>query len=244
MIFGSLSIASREISLQTLKKAAVDGGWRLFGRDCVLCGGRGSEGLVCEPCAGDLPWVRECCARCALPLAHGGTCGECLRRPPAFDGAVAAFEYRFPIDRLLHRFKFGGDLAIGRWLGEQLAGRVRGIASPEVIVAPPLSPRALRERGFNQAVELAKCVGGALDVRVELAALRKVRETAPQRTLGRRSRQANLRGAFVCDLDVRDARVAIVDDVITTGATAGAVAAALRRAGAASVHVWAAARAP
>lgn len=243
MIFGPLSIASRQLSLQALKKRAVGGGWRLFGRDCVLCGGRGGEGLVCEPCAGDLPWVRECCARCGLPLAHGGTCGECLRRPPAFDGAVAAFEYRFPIDRLVQRFKFGGDLAIGRWLGEQLAARVRGLARPDVIVAPPLSPRALRERGFNQAVELAKNVGRALRVPVEPAALRKVRETVPQRTLGRRARQANLRGAFVCELDVRGARVAIVDDVITTGATVGNAAGAILRAGAASVQAWAAARA-
>lgn len=157
---------------------------------------------------------------------------------------MAAFEYRFPVDRLVRRFKFGGDLALGDWLGGQLATRVRGSASPSVIVAPPLSRRALRDRGFNQAVELAKSVGGALDVRVEVAALRKVRETAPQRTLGRRSRQSNLRGAFVCDIDLRGAHVAIVDDVITTGATAGAVAEAIRRAGAATVQAWAAARAP
>ena len=156
---------------------------------------------------------------------------------------MAAFEYRFPIDRMVHRFKFGGDLAIGRWLGEQLAARVRSLAPPDVIVAPPLAPRATRERGFNQAVELAKPVGRALGVPVALAALRKVRETVPQRTLGRRSRQANLRGAFVCELDLRGARVAIVDDVITTGATVGNAAEAILRAGAASVHAWAAARA-
>ncbi|HET7729984.1 MAG TPA: phosphoribosyltransferase family protein [Usitatibacter sp.] len=188
----------------------------------MLCGGLARGSLVCEPCLGDLPWLRE--------------------RAP--DGAIAAFEYRFPVDRLVRRFKFGGDLAIGQWLGEQLAGRLRGTDTPDLLVAPPLSPRALRERGFNQAVELAKSVARALDVRVEIAALRKVKETAPQRTLGRRQRQSNLRGAFVCDIDLRRADVAIVDDVITTGATARSVAAALRRAGARSVRVWAAARAP
>lgn len=222
MNFDALSIGVRAFAIQALKKAAFERAWRAFGQDCVLCGGRGRGKLVCDPCAGDLPWLRE----------------------RAFEGAIAAFEYRFPIDRLVQRFKFGGDLAIGHWLGEQLAGRVRGPDPPDLLVAPPLSPRALRERGFNQAVELAKSVGRALDVRVEVAALRKVRETAPQRTLGRRQRQSNLRGAFVCNVDLRGISVAIVDDVITTGATARSVAAALRRAGARSVRVWAAARAP
>lgn len=244
MIFDWLSIAAPMLSLQALKNEAVARGWRWLGQDCALCGGRTEGPLVCGPCVRDLPRLRACCVRCAVPLAHAGTCGECLRTPPAFDGATAAFEYRFPIDRLIHRFKFGGDLAIGHWLGEQLAARVRELATPDVIVAPPLAPRALRERGFNQAVELARPVGRALGVPVELAALRKVRETAPQRTLGRRSRQANLRGAYVCELDMRGARVAIVDDVITTGATVGNAAEAIRRAGAASVQAWAAARAP
>lgn len=218
--------------------------WGLFGQDCVLCGGRGDGSLVCGPCDAGLPRLGPCCVRCAVPLSQAGTCGECLRSVPAFDEALAAFEYRFPIDRLIHRFKFGGDLAIGTWLGERLAERAQRVATPHVIVAPPLTRARLRERGFNQGVELAKVVARALDARVEVAALTKVRETTPQRTLGRASRRANLRGAFRCDLDVRGAHVVIVDDVITTGATAGCVADAIRRAGAASVRAWAAARAP
>lgn len=222
MNFGPLSTGKGTISIQALKKAALARAWRAFGQDCVLCGGGARGGLVCDPCIGDLPWLRE----------------------RGVDGAIAAFEYRFPIDRLVQRFKFGGDLAIGHWLGDQLAGRVRGPDPPDILVAPPLSPRALRERGFNQAVELAKSVGRVLDVRVEIAALRKVKETAPQRTLGRRQRESNLRGAFACDIDLRGAHVALVDDVVTTGATARSVAETLRRAGAASVRLWAAARAP
>lgn len=244
MIFDLLSISASALSRQAPKKQAAVRRWGLLGQDCALCGGRTAGPLVCGPCVRDLPWLGACCVRCAVPLAHAGTCGECLRAPPACDGATAAFEYRFPIDRLIHRFKFRGDLAIGRWLGEQLAARVRSLAMPDVIVAPALAPRALRERGFNQAVELARPVGRALGIPVEPAALRKVRETAPQRTLGRRSRQANLRGAYTCELDMRGARVAIVDDVITTGATVGTAAEAIRRAGATSVQAWAAARAP
>jgi ComF family protein len=242
--FEWLSIGGAGESVQTLKKRAMESAWRFFGQDCALCGGHTGEALICDACRSDLPWLGEACARCALPLPGCGTCGECLRRPPAFDSALAAFEYRFPVDRLVQRFKFGRDLAIGHWLGEQLAGRLRGLAEADLVLAPPLSRAALRERGFNQAVELAKRVGRALDVPVGIAGVRKVRHTVPQRTLGRRARRSNLRGAFVCHADVRGARVAIVDDVITTGATAGSVAEAIRRAGARSVQVWAAARAP
>jgi ComF family protein len=235
------------LPIQPLKKMAAGlarPAWRLFGQDCVLCGSRSDGGLVCGPCNAGLPRLAACCVRCAVPLSQPGTCGECLRRTPAFDSALAAFEYRFPIDRLIHRFKFAGDLAIGRWLGERLAERAQGVATPQIVVAPPLTPARLRERGINQAMELAKVVARALDARVEVAALTKVRETTPQRTLGKAPRRANLRGAFRCHLDVRGAHVAIVDDVITTGATAGCLAEALKRAGAASVRAWAAARAP
>jgi ComF family protein len=247
VIFGPLSIAGMAPPIQPLKKGAValrGAAWRFFGQDCALCGGRGDGALVCGGCEAQLPCLRECCVRCAVPMPRPGVCGACLRTPPAFDGVLAAFEYRFPVDRLIHRFKFGGDLALGRWLAERIAERAREVALPGIIVVPPLTPVRLRERGFNQALELAKVVGSTLGARVERGALEKVRETAPQRTLGLGARQSNLRGAFRCTLALCRTDVAIVDDVVTTGATVGAVAAALRRAGAASVQAWAAARAP
>lgn len=215
-----------------------------MGQDCVLCGARSDAHLVCAACDAALPRLQTCCVRCAAPLGSGGTCGDCLRRAPAFDAALAVFEYRFPVDRLVHRFKFAGDLAVGHWLGQALAGAVARAQPPELIVAPPLSAARLRERGFNQALELARATASATGARLHRTALVKVRETASQRALDSESREANLRGAFRCRIDVRGRHVAVIDDVITTGATASAVARALKEAGAASVQAWAVARTP
>src|SRR5688572_30571579 len=131
------------------------------------------SGLVCGPCARALPRADCACPRCALPMAREETCGACLRRPPPFDAAVAAFEYGFPVDRLVQRFKFAGDLAAGRWLAQRLAAAVR--TRPDLLVVAPLTAARLRTRGFNQALEIARVVGAATNARVEARALAKVR---------------------------------------------------------------------
>jgi ComF family protein len=172
-----------------------------------------------------------------------GRCGRCLRAAPAFDLARAAFEYRFPLDRLVQRLKFAGDLAVGRWLGQQLALAVQG-EHADVLVVPPLARSRLRSRGFNQALELARVVGAARNIFVDPWAVGRIRDTTPQPGLGRRERSANLRGAFRAANTCRGAHVAIVDDVMTTGATAEAMAHALKHAGAASVSAWIVARTP
>lgn len=199
---------------------------------------------MCIGCEAALPALGAACVRCAVPLPVAGMCGECQRHPPAFDRVAAAFEYRFPLDRLIQRFKFSGDLAAGHWLALRLLDHVREQPRPHVIVAPPLTATRLRERGFNQALEIAKTIGKGVGARVPLRGLRKVRDTNPQPGLGRRERKANLQGAFQCDLDLQGARVAIVDDVMTTGATADGIARTLKAAGAAAVSVWAVARTP
>src|SRR4051812_36930509 len=178
-----------------------------MGQDCVLCA-RGGRALVCVACEESLP------------------------RAASSDQAVAAFEYRFPLDRLVQRFKSGGDLAIGHWLAGRLADRVAGRTRPDLLVAPPLTPTRLQERGFNQSLEIARTVGQRLGIPRAVRAIEKRRETLPQQGLGRRARRRNLRGAFHCTVDLRGRRVAIVDDVLTTGATAAELARELRRAGA------------
>jgi len=234
-----MSIFSPGATLQVLRNAAGS-----LGQDCTLCGDASAGALVCRPCAALLPAVGLACQSCALALPAAGICGECLRHPPAFDTAVAGFAYRFPVDRLVQRFKFAGDLALGRWLALQLADRVRALESPDLLVAPPLTAARLSGRGFNQALEIAKVVGRELGVRTALGGLAKTRETRPQPGLGPRARRANLRGAFRCDLALAGRHVAIVDDVITTGATADALARALKAAGAARVSAWCVARTP
>lgn len=215
-----------------------------LGQDCALCGVRSDDRLVCAACEAALPRLGPCCARCALPLGASGICGACLQRPSAFDAVRAAFEYRFPIDRLIRRFKFAGDLAIGAWLAQGLADRLAGCALPDLLVVPPLSPRGLRERGFNQAVEVARVLSSRLGPRLVPEAIAKVRDTGPQHVLDARARRANLRGAFESRLRLEGESVAIVDDVLTTGATADVLAGVLARAGAGRVSVWVVARTP
>ena len=237
-----MSTFFRRLTLQVLNPAS--GLSAFFGQDCLLCAGLSGESVVCHECAGSLPILAAGCARCAAPLPQPGICGECQRHPPSFDAALAAFEYRFPVDRLIQRFKFGGDLAVGRWLSLQLIERVRVAARPDLIVAPPLTPARLRERGFNQALEIGKVVGRRLGVRCAIGTLAKIRDTAPQPGLSRRERHANLRRAFRCDAAFSGEHVALVDDVMTTGATADALARVLMAAGAGRVSVWAVARTP
>lgn len=171
-------------------------------------------------------------------------CGSCLRAAPPFESALAVYEYAFPVDRLLQRFKFSGDLAVGRWLAQRLADRASRVARPTVVVPMPLSRERLKTRGFNQAGEIARVVARRIGAPLELRVLERTRDTVPQSGLSRRARRANLRGAFRCARGFAGEDVALVDDVITTGATAHEAARALKRAGAASVHIWAVARTP
>jgi len=197
----------------------------------VLCGDRSDEALVCGACARRLvPCVPDAFLACA-PI-------------DGIDDGAAAFDYRFPLDRLVHRFKFAGDLATGRWLSLQLAEAICERARPDVLVAPPLTDASLRARGFNQAIEIAKVVGARVECRVDLDCIVKVRDTPPQPGLTGRARRRNLRGAFRCERSFDGLHVAVVDDVITTGATMAAVAEALRGRGAARVSAWAVARTP
>jgi ComF family protein len=233
-------------SLQALKKQATDAwscrAWR-WESDCLFCGVSGVE-PVCAGCVASLPRSHPACPSCALPMTVRETCGNCLRRPPAFDGAIACFAYRFPIDRAIQRFKFAGDLAVGRWLARGLAEAVCASAMPDVIVSPPTTRARLAARGFDPALQLARAVGTRLRVPCDPALVSRRRDTGHQPGLGRRSRRENLRDAFTCARPHPGLHVAIVDDVMTTGATAEAMARALRQAGVARIDVWAAARTP
>lgn len=215
----------------------------VWDEDCALCVACGT-GLVCAACEAALGRSAAACVRCAIPLSSGDVCGRCRARAPAFDRALAAFEYRYPLDRLVQRFKYGGDLAVGRWLAEALAARVSREACPDRLLAPPSSARRLRERGFNPALEIAKVVARRVGSHCALDGLGRVRDTAAQPGRNREERRRNLRGAFRCRLDLRGEHVALVDDVMTTGATADECAAVLKAAGAARVSVWVVARTP
>lgn len=251
---------ARAVNLQD--GLAVDGvlawAWlrRLWPPRCLLCAAPGDDGLdLCRDCAARLPWHRSACARCALPLpiAAGAAqdqvrdrvCGACLRRPPVLAATRAAFLYGFPVDRLLPRLKFHRGLAPGRLLATLMARAFEHADRPDALVPVPLHAARLRERGYDQALELARPLARALGLPLRNDLLRRRKATTPQSRLDAAARRHNLRGAF----EARPGRplpahVALFDDVMTTGATLQAAATALRRAGVRRVDAWVCARVP
>lgn len=212
---------------------------------CLICHESGANGLdLCTKCTERLPWNRIACLRCALPLPAPGTCGACLRRPPPLAETHAVFLYAFPVDRLLPRLKFHQDLAAGRLLSELMAAPLARRARPEALVPVPLHHRRLRQRGYDQALELARPLARRLQLPLLPDALRRVRITAPQSELDASGRRRNLRGAFTAAGTALPAHVALIDDVMTTGATLHAAARALRAAGVGRVDAWLCARVP
>lgn len=217
---------------------------------CELCVARTGGGLLCDSCAASLPRIAAACPVCASPSAGGGVCGACLACQPPFVATVAAFAYAFPVSRMLQRIKYDGRLALAEWAGGALAAAVRvalagrdGREWPDRVVALPLSSARQRERGFNQAREIAVHVarGTGLPLADPLA---RVTTGVPQATLPWGERRRNVRGAFAVTSNVRGARVALIDDIMTTGATLAEAARTLIDAGALAVECWVVARTP
>lgn len=208
---------------------------------CVLCSAPAVARSLCGPCHADLPWLSSAhCPQCALPTIDGKLCGKCLSHPPRFDAIAAAFVYEWPLAPLIHQYKYGGNLALARLFAHALASRITG--KVDLIIPLPLAPQRLAERGFNQALEIARIVSGLKRIELAAHACRRVRQSVPQASLPWNERAGNIRRAFVCDRDLTGLTVAIVDDVMTTGATLNEISRNLRKAGAREVQGWVVAR--
>lgn len=227
--------------------------WLNIEHYCSLCDERcETRQSVCGACEAELPWLREHCSVCALPLpASGLICGECLKRPPAFDQVTVPWRFAFPVDTLISRFKHQSQWPLGRLLAEQLSRHLQhafdeGLPRPDALLPVPLARRRLRQRGFNQAQMLADWLSAALSIPVDTKLLTRVQDTQSQQELDAASRRRNLRQAFalIDDRSLTGRHLAIIDDVLTTGATAEALARLLKRAGAARVDVYCLARTP
>lgn len=220
----------------------------VFGGTCLLCRGRADsalgEGLLCAACERDLPRLdtRSLCPRCALPCAGGALCGACLAAPPMFDATFAALAYRFPADVLVQALKFHGTLAVATLLGRVLAQCVAGTPPVDAVMPVPLSEARLRARGYNQSMEIARGVARTAGLKLEPWLCERIRDTPAQVDLPHAERARNVRGAFRCPRPLQGFTVAVVDDVMTTGATLDEVAGALKRIGASRVVNWVAAR--
>jgi len=205
---------------------------------------------LCVACEQELPWLDEQCLRCALPLPMAGlTCAQCSRRPPAFDQVIAPWHYGFPLDTLISRFKHNSQWPLGRLMAEMLGLNLRyrfeeGLPKPDLLLPVPLAGRRLRERGFNQAGMLGRWLAKALSIECDERLLLRTRETPAQQHLDARARRRNLRQAFALasEASLAGRHVAVVDDVLTTGATAQAIAQLLRDAGACRIDVYCLAR--
>jgi ComF family protein len=223
------------------------GGWWLPTR-CVLCGGPGQPPSLdlCRDCELELPAVPAVCRRCGGPRRAEGDaaigCHHCASAPPPFSHCLAAVAYLPPVDVLIQALKYRGRLAIGRVLGELLARAVAssGLATDvDAVVPMPLHPSRHAERGFNQAAEIARWTARRLDLVCTSKCARRSVAGPSQVGSSSAQRRANLRDAFTADpRGVCGRAVAVIDDVLTTGSTASALAHALLQAGARRVDVW------
>lgn len=216
---------------------------RLLATPCYLCAGLAAQDTgLCAGCHAELPWIGCACLRCGEALPTNTVCGRCLRQPPAFDSVLAPLYFKDPISRMIHAFKFQGDLTTGRLLAGLLANAINN-AKPDILLPVPLHPRRLRQRGFNQSLEIARHLGRVHQIPVMPKLLRRIRNTPPQHTQTAAHRRMNIRGAFRVTEELAGAHIAVVDDVLTTGHTAAEIAQVLKRTGAKQVDIWVVARA-
>ncbi len=216
---------------------------------CIRCGSSGHAPAfdLCAHCEAEFVTNDIACVACALPLPANtvGACAACRRRPRQFDAAFAPYLYEYPVDRLVQLFKYQGHLEIGRVLAELVARALAAEVAvrPDALIPVPLARAKLRERGFNQALELARPIARALSLPVRTDLCTRVRLTQDQAGLGARERRRNVRGAFRTQVKAMPGHVALIDDVLTTGSTCEELARELKRAGALRVDVWVIARA-
>lgn len=214
-------------------------------RRCLLCGlpTEAPRHGWCRGCLADLPWIVAGCNRCGLPLpAPGAVCRRCPPALACFDRVAAVLVYEYPVDRLIAAAKFGAQMAMARGLGQLLALRAPAVCEPPVLIPVPLHWRREAGRGFNQAEEIARGAAGCLGLPVATALCRRSRATVEQARLPAPARRRNPDRVFTASASLRGLPVVVVDDVLTTGATARALGETLREAGVGRLELWAVAR--
>ena len=214
-------------------------------QSCLLCHGYNAINGLCPACRNSLPTLPAAhCPRCAEPVANGQLCGHCQRHPPAFDALHAPYVFGYPLDGLIHAFKYGKRLEMAGVLGGLMADFTRQNGRKSDLVIPvPLAKERLAERGFNQSDELARAIAGTMQSCFSANLCWRKYNTSSQASLKRAARLKNVRDAFGVKRRLDGLCVAIVDDVVTSGATLSALAETLKKQGAKRVDAWVLAKA-
>jgi len=225
-------------------------------RQCLLCASTIPAGLLCLGCHLHLPHLahKNLCKQCALPLEGlSHFCGHCLHQPPAFERSIIPFAYQYPLNGLIHHFKYRRHLTSGKLLGELLADNLKHHAleddnwhAPDLLIPAPIHWLKRWQRGFNQAEFLARYIADELHIPLATHLIKRTHKTPAQKELTRAERQQNLRKAFAISEKnrpyIKGKSIAIIDDVVTTTATVRELSQLLMKAGAKDIQVWALAR--
>ena len=220
-----------------------------FQQHCYLCGlPSQSESSLCHGCFADLPRLSHACQQCGLPISSDSQhlhCGQCLKISPPFERTLSAYVYSEPLKKLISRMKFSGNLALARLLGQLLCDELstKMDTCPEAILPVPLHSKRIKQRGFNQSIELARPLARQLGIPLLVDAVERRVDTPSQTGLSKKQRRANLKRAFEVCQDLPYQHIAIIDDVITTEQTVTALATCLNKAGVKRVDCWSVARA-
>lgn len=215
----------------------------VFPQQCFACGVAAAGDVLCAECAAGLPGrASPRCPVCGIPVPGATVCGACLRNPPPFDATRAALDYGFPLDKLVHALKYAHRLAVSRLFIDLMLAQP--VPAADVVIPMPLHPARLRARGFNQAAELARPLARAWGLPILLDSVVRDVDTRPQAGLPWKERSANVQGAFRVCGSVKDLRVVVVDDVMTTGETIAELARMLKGVGALRVENRVVARTP
>lgn len=221
---------------------------RVFPPTCILCNLSSKTFDICEPCTISLEKNTNCCYRCGETFESSVNtseiCGKCIYTPPAYDETHAPFIFQSGIRYLIHNLKFHNSYKNSRLLGRLISESLQNTASlPELIIPVPLHPVRYRQRGFNQSLEIARTVSNQLKIPLDYSSCQRKKYTLQQSDLPAKRRKNNLRNAFTIARPINADHIVILDDVMTTGATANELAKTLKKAGVCRVDVWVCARA-
>ena len=212
--------------------------------DCIACKTiKSQKSGFCSGCYQDLPHISHGCLRCGVAVSAERQCA-CKDEDWPFSVCIAACAYAFPVDALISQLKNQHKLSISEPLGLLIAKQIQRqrIELPELLIPVPTSTQRLQQRGFNQAVEIAKVIGKQLSIPVDYTSVTRSKQSSVQKNLNKQQRSHNVDSAFILTKPISAQRVAIIDDVITTGATTKAIAYLLRENGIKDIQSWAVAR--